>query len=71
MPRHTTDFGGINDEVYPALEKAEHELKDDFTAGEKARMRRGGRRVPDDADRIPRGEKEMEEEAKWMSSLFQ
>jgi bis(5'-adenosyl)-triphosphatase len=60
--------GEKNDEVYPALEKAEGELadalvtKESSPAGEALRMDNEGRK--------PRTMEEMEKEAQWLSGFF-
>lgn len=67
IPRHSTDFEGDNDQIYPALEKHESKLKEDFKASEAVGT---AWRVPKDEDRRPRTAEVMEQEAKWMESLF-
>jgi bis(5'-adenosyl)-triphosphatase len=67
MPRRTTDFDGVNDRVHPALEKAEQRLAEDFR--DKSCETRS-LDVPPDEERRPRSREEMEEEARWLSSLF-
>ncbi len=71
MPRRSTDFDGVNDRVYPALEKAEQSLAKDFTdrPGVNDAAAKGGLTVAD-GDRKPRSVEEMEEEARWLSSYF-
>ena len=71
LPRRTTDFGGQNDDVYPALEKNEHELDDNMA---KSTARKGTERsvmmVPKDEDRQCRTDDDMAEEAERLAILF-
>jgi bis(5'-adenosyl)-triphosphatase len=64
IPRKFTDYGGDNDQIYPALEENEHGLKDDLES------KGSGWTGAKDEDRIPRGMKEMEDEAEWLKTLF-
>lgn len=66
IPRFSTDFDGDNDQIYPALEKHEQELGEDFRAADAGTAWR----VPKDEDRRPRTAEVMEQEALWMKSLF-
>lgn len=71
LPRQGADFEGVNDRVYPALEKAEQRLAKDMlreTRGESPRTARWD--TPADEDRRPRSEEEMEKEALWLSRSF-
>jgi bis(5'-adenosyl)-triphosphatase len=71
LPRRTTDFEGRNDDVYPALEKNEHQLDEAFSTLEKREQ--GERKVmtiPKDEDRKVRTEEDMETEAKWLAKFF-
>jgi len=49
--------GRNNDQVYPALEKAEAEMAQPF-------------KVDADEDRVPRSMEEMEKEANWLKGFF-
>jgi bis(5'-adenosyl)-triphosphatase len=49
--------GKNNDQVYPALEKAEVEMAQPF-------------KVDADEDRVPRSMEEMEKEAVWLKGFF-
>lgn len=66
IPRHSTDFDGDNDQIYPALERNEMGLKEDLKASEVG----SAWRVPKDEDRKPRTAEVMAQEAEWMRSLF-
>ena len=69
IPRRSTDFGGQNDHVYPALEESEAGLQGDME-------RASGRGRPQNTlaskseDRQPRLEEEMRQEAEWLAGLF-
>jgi bis(5'-adenosyl)-triphosphatase len=67
LPRklHGDYFAGRNDDVYPALERAEKSLNHELHDGEWQPLR-----VDADEDRPPRGMAEMEEEAAWLNGLF-
>ncbi|WVO17994.1 hypothetical protein L204_105692 [Cryptococcus depauperatus] len=82
IPRHSTDYNGENDKIYPLLEKSESQLRDDLgnlnasTNGmvakadnplAKAEMKFT---VPKEEDRTSRTMEEMEREAKWLASFF-
>lgn len=56
-------FAGRNDDVYPALERAEGVLPQVYAAQEPFK-------VDADEDRKPRSMKEMEDEATWLSTFF-
>lgn len=72
LPRklHGDRFAGQNDEVYPALERAEQELGVGASAGE--RLVPGGEPIKMDADedRKPRSMEEMVQEAEWLKGFF-
>ncbi|EIN13858.1 diadenosine tetraphosphate asymmetrical hydrolase [Punctularia strigosozonata HHB-11173 SS5] len=60
--------GDRNDEIYPALEHAETELRG---AAEETNKGRERLRVDADENRKPRSKEEMEEEAKWLMGFFE
>lgn len=74
LPRQLTDFDGVNDRVYDALEEGEHALADKLAAEEatKPQRRPQGEKLKMDADedRIARGPAEMEKEAAWLAGFF-
>jgi bis(5'-adenosyl)-triphosphatase len=71
LPRRTTDFEGRNDDVYPALEKNEHQLDEAFAIVEKkAHGERKVMTIPKDEDRKVRTEEDMEKEAQWLATFF-
>lgn len=65
IPRLASDFGGVTDNVYPALEQSEREL-----AGDLRRSEARAWAVPKDEDRKPRTIEEMEKEALWLNGLL-
>ena len=72
LPRRTTDFEGVNDRVYSALEEAEQGLADDLVNKHSHQILGSTARwaPPRDEDRKSRGEEEMAEEAGWLSNFF-
>jgi bis(5'-adenosyl)-triphosphatase len=72
IPRKETDYGGVNDEIYPALEGAERDLRDDLVGTEEEKEGEGDNKSAwvKDEDRKPRSMEVMEEEARWLASLF-
>ncbi len=83
LPRSRTDFDGVNDRVYPALEENEAGLKGDLASvhgtksvdGTSTRSDEQGRVgtrfvTPKEEDRRPRSLREMEDEATWLAGLF-
>lgn len=64
IPRKVTDYEGDNDQIYPALEENEKELKRDME------NERDAWRTPKDEDRKPRSMEEMEKEAGWLKGLI-
>lgn len=77
LPRRLTDFDGVNDRVYDALEEGEHELADKLAADEATQpqpplSRHKGEKLKMDADedRVARGSEEMEKEATWLAGFF-
>ena len=60
-------FAGRNDDVYPALERAEGALPHDLA---KSHGESSSLKVDADEDRKPRTMEEMEKEASWLSALF-
>lgn len=80
LPRFKTDFGGKNDDIYPALESSELALAGDLhgqppsesqeeeSKTDKTVGRDWG--VPKDEERKPRGMQEMQKEAEWLGSFF-
>ncbi|WVQ79160.1 hypothetical protein IAT38_001256 [Cryptococcus sp. DSM 104549] len=73
MPRHPTDYGGENDKIYPALEKAEGELHGDLAANEREGWGSGRAQWKEvkDEDRKARSLEEMEKEARWLAGFFE
>jgi bis(5'-adenosyl)-triphosphatase len=69
LPRQRTDFGGDNDKIYPAIEATERGLVSELE-GKDGRPSEG-LKVPKDEDRKPRSLEVMEEEARWLSGLFE
>lgn len=72
IPRHKADYAD-NDDIYPAMEQSEVQLKGDLEATSRSDGRNGpGKKweVPQDQDRKPRTEGEMEKEARWLESFF-
>ncbi|KZO91480.1 diadenosine hydrolase, partial [Calocera viscosa TUFC12733] len=70
LPRRFEDFGGRNDDVYPALEAHEAGLGEGLGAPARGgEGKRNGLRV-DDEGREARGVQEMEEEALWLKGMF-
>jgi bis(5'-adenosyl)-triphosphatase len=85
IPRKSTDFNSNNDEIYPRLERSEHDLNDDLRrlkgqlpipngggggGGVNGDSPRPVMQVPQDEDRKPRSEEEMQSEADWLASFF-
>jgi bis(5'-adenosyl)-triphosphatase len=71
LPRRTTDFGGNNDDVYPALERNEHELNAVLSDSSKHDdYDRKVLQIPKDEDRKVRTEDDMEREAQWLATFF-
>lgn len=71
LPRRTTDFGGQNDDVYPALERNEHELDESMERSAKpTSSERSVMTVPKDEDRPCRTDDDMAREAERLASLF-
>jgi bis(5'-adenosyl)-triphosphatase len=73
LPRRLTDFDGVNDRVYDALEEGEHALADQLVvkATQPPRRSRGEKLKMDaDEDRVARGPDEMEKEAAWLAGFF-
>jgi bis(5'-adenosyl)-triphosphatase len=82
LPRSRTDFDGVNDRVYPALEDSEAKLQGDLAAaqgksGDETSARSDEQRrvetrfvTPKEEDRRPRSLQEMEDEATWLAGLF-
>lgn len=85
LPRSRTDFDGVNDRVYPALEDNEAGLKGDLAdiqgEAEQAQTMSGAGAAPPtpvsarfvtpkEEDRRPRSLQEMEDEATWLAGLF-
>jgi bis(5'-adenosyl)-triphosphatase len=66
IPRKSTDYGGDNDQIYPALEKNEEELNGDLRSSSEG----DEWKVAKDEDRKPRSMEEMEKEAEWLKGLF-
>jgi bis(5'-adenosyl)-triphosphatase len=64
IPRKSTDYGGDNDQIYPALEENEKQMKGDMES------KRDEWKTAKDEDRKPRSMEEMEKEAEWLKSLF-
>jgi len=69
IPRRSTDFDGINDRVYPALEKSEQGLAKSLDSS-LLKVDQSEWKVPDDQNRSARSEVEMEKEARWLSDWF-
>jgi bis(5'-adenosyl)-triphosphatase len=69
IPRHPTDYGGDNDQIYPALEKSEQELKSELQSEQKPSSKQEWQGVKDE-DRKARTMEVMEDEAKWLAGLF-
>ncbi|KZT51041.1 HIT-like protein [Calocera cornea HHB12733] len=67
IPRRWEDFGGRNDDVYPALEAHEEELGQGLKG--EGRRRSGALKV-DDEGRQARSVEEMEKEALWLRGMF-
>ncbi|WRT65501.1 uncharacterized protein IL334_002444 [Kwoniella shivajii] len=82
LPRHSTDFEGENDRIYPLLEQNESTLRDDLTQSEipiiiKPNGNEDSRKgvadkweTPKDEDRKPRSMEEMVIEAKRFEEYF-
>ncbi|KAF9518907.1 hypothetical protein BS47DRAFT_166474 [Hydnum rufescens UP504] len=71
LPRKFTDFGGKNDEVYPALDRAESVLADEFDQQPTVGHKPATLKVDATAgQRIFRSAEDMEKEATWLMSLF-
>jgi bis(5'-adenosyl)-triphosphatase len=75
IPRHTIDYDGDNDKIYPALEENEGELKSvlrgstEEQKGDTSAVKSRWQGV-EEQDRKPRSVPEMETEAKWLAGLF-
>lgn len=65
IPRKSTDYGGDNDQIYPALEENEQGLKDALEL--KTSEWTGAK----DEDRKPRSMEEMEKEAAWLKGILE
>lgn len=70
IPRRFTGdrFEGVNDDIYPAIERAEEDLPHQLrntVMHESEKLK-----VDADEDRKPRTLAEMEGEAQWLSSFF-
>jgi bis(5'-adenosyl)-triphosphatase len=71
LPRRTTDFNGQNDDVYPALERSEHQLDSNLAeVAQKTGNERNVMKVPKDEDRKCRTAEDMAEEAERLATLF-
>jgi len=76
IPRRSSDFGGNNDSVYPAIEKHEGELEGHHERATEGRNGASGVptqskwRIPPDDERKPRSAEEMAEEAQFLARLF-
>ena len=70
MPRRPTDFGGKNDDVYPALERSEQELKGRLDENSSKAGSVGRDWNVKDEDRVARSMEEMEKEANWLKEHF-
>ncbi|KAF8336985.1 HIT-like protein [Cantharellus anzutake] len=69
LPRKFTDFGGRNDEVYPAIEYSEQELAS-MIGQSKPERRAQPLAVDARNSQQPRTAEDMEKEAKKLSNLF-
>jgi len=68
LPRKYTDFGGQNDEVYPAIDSSEHYLADSI--GQPKLEKQAAVLAVDARSSQPRTAEEMEREARKLSILF-
>ena len=70
IPRkfHGDSFAERNDDIYPALEKAEAEIPGELLSINKPSLHEP-LRVDADDQRKPRSLEEMEKEAEWLKSL--
>lgn len=66
IPRKSKDYGGDNDQIYPALEKHEEELNGDLRSPSTG----DDWKTAKDEDRKPRSLEEMEKEAEWLKGLL-
>jgi len=68
LPRKFTDFGGKNDNVYPAIDGSEHDLADSIGQPQPDKQ---AAPIAVDGDRSqPRTAEDMEREARRLSILF-
>lgn len=71
IPRRSTDYGGDNDQIYPALEENERGMKAGLQARDEVKGGSTGWNGLRDEDRKPRGMEEMEKEASWLKGLME
>lgn len=70
LPRKWEDFGGRNDDVYPAIDKHEGSLVESLDSKETQTAEHPQELKVDNEGRIARSLQEMETEAKWLAALF-